>query len=121
MYVLIVDDAADLCLILTVFLEDAGYRVASAEHGQAALAYLAAATTLPCLILLDLMMPIMNGHEFRARQLADPVLAAIPVVVLTAVPPGAAAAAALQAVAVLKKPLDFAAILALVAQYCTAS
>ena len=119
MYILIVDDASDIRLILTVALTDAGYRVECVTNGQEALARLRTATERPGLILLDLMMPIMDGWEFLRRQQADPALAAIPVVVLSAVAE-AAAGAALGARRVLRKPIDFAALRAVVAQYCTA-
>lgn len=59
------------------------YRVSHAADGKAALALLAR-TELPDLILLDLMMPNMNGWEFRDAQLRDHRLAKIPVVVLSA-------------------------------------
>jgi CheY-like chemotaxis protein len=121
MHILIVDDDPTISFLLTLALEDAGYTVASVANGQAALERLRASTERPCLILLDLMMPPLNGWEFRAQQLADPALASIPVVVLSAARPSDERAEALQAVAVLKKPVDFAAVLALVAQYCTAS
>lgn len=119
MYILIVDDASDIRLILTVALTDAGYPVECVTNGQEALARLRTATERPCLILLDLMMPIMDGWEFLRRQQADPALAAIPVVVRSAVAPEAAAGAALGARRVLRKPIDFAALRAVVAQYCT--
>ena len=107
MQILIVDDEPDISFLLTLALEDAGYTVASVANGQAALERLRASTERPCLILLDLMMPPLNGWEFRAQQLADPVLASIPVVVLSAARPSDERAELLQAVAVLKKPVDF--------------
>jgi CheY-like chemotaxis protein len=116
MHVLIVDD--DIRLLLTVLLEDAGYTVAAAANGQEVLAYLTATSNLPCVIVLDVMMPLMNGYSFRAQQLAEPVLAAIPVIVLSAALPHDGAADTLRAAAVLKKPIDFTALLTLVAQYC---
>ncbi|MBF5046270.1 response regulator [Aggregicoccus sp. 17bor-14] len=82
--VLVVDDDADLRQAVCELLEDEGYRVQTAQHGAAALALLRASSTLPQLILLDLMMPVMDGWQFREAQAADPRLARIPVVVLTA-------------------------------------
>jgi CheY-like chemotaxis protein len=67
MNILIVDDARDIRLLLRVRLQKVGYTVADAANGQEALEHLAATTDRPCLILLDLMMPVMNGWEFRAR------------------------------------------------------
>jgi len=60
-------------------LEDEGHAVRAAENGGAALAALRAPDArLPCVILLDLMMPVMDGWAFRAEQLRDPHLAKIP-------------------------------------------
>jgi len=73
---LIRDGLADL-------LRDSGYSVATAEHGGDALDYLQR-NPLPRVIILDLMMPVMDGWEFRRRQTLDPTLAAIPVIVLSA-------------------------------------
>jgi CheY-like chemotaxis protein len=81
--VLVIDDDADLREALCEALNDAGYTTLQAGDGREALACLRAAP-LPQIIILDLMMPIMNGWEFRDEQRRDPVLAAIPVVVMTA-------------------------------------
>lgn len=81
--VLIVDDDPDIRETLAEVLGDAGYTVAGAENGADALATLRDGW-LPCVILLDLMMPVMDGFQFlKARQL-DPRLAHIPVIVLSA-------------------------------------
>jgi CheY-like chemotaxis protein len=82
-YILIVEDDFDIRDTLTQILEEEGYRVEGAENGQDALDRLHAGR-LPSLILLDLMMPVMNGWQFRAVQLRDPSLRAIPVVVISA-------------------------------------
>lgn len=82
-YLLIIEDDAGVREMLCAVLEDAGYRVATAEHGQEALSYLLA-NPPPFVILLDLMMPIMDGRQFRREQLAIPHLAKIPVAVLSA-------------------------------------
>lgn len=82
--VLIVDDEADIRDMLAVLLEEEGYQAAGAANGLEALNYLRQHRPLPCLVLLDLMMPVMDGSEFRRRQRADPALESIPVVVLTA-------------------------------------
>jgi CheY-like chemotaxis protein len=121
MNVLIVDDAPDIRLILTVALTDAGYRVESAADGQEALSLLQSTTERPCVIVLDLMMPEMNGWEFLAWQQADETLATIPVIIVSAIPTSLEEAQAAGARAVLRKPLDFGALRALVAQYCTAA
>lgn len=82
--VLIVEDDQDIALILKECLEVEGYTVETASDGGAALALLAAASTLPLLIVLDLMMPGMNGYEFCERQLLDARLATIPVLITSA-------------------------------------
>ena len=70
----------------------------------------------PDVILLDLMMPVMDGWEFRRRQQADPSVSGVPVIVLSALDP--TRAADVNANAFLKKPLDFDRLLALVRSYC---
>src|SRR5437762_11749160 len=81
--VLAVEDDFDLRDALVPILEYEGHRVVSAANGQEALERLQTMPP-PSLILLDLMMPVMDGEEFRARQLRDPTLASIPVVVVSA-------------------------------------
>lgn len=81
--ILVVDDDADIREILAEILESEGYPVAQARNGQEALDYLRQADP-PCLILLDLMMPVMDGWAFLDAHDADPELARIPVVVCSA-------------------------------------
>jgi putative two-component system response regulator len=80
---LIVDDMPDNLVVLGELLRGAGYRVKAANSGHAALRY-AAQTPQPDLILLDVMMPEMDGYEVLARLRLDPVTRDIPVVFLTA-------------------------------------
>ncbi|MBC7977396.1 MAG: response regulator [Myxococcales bacterium] len=82
--ILVIDDDHDLRESLVDALIDNGHEVTAAENGDHALRILRATETLPRLILLDLMMPVMDGIEFRARQRADARLRDIPVVVLSA-------------------------------------
>jgi CheY-like chemotaxis protein len=115
--VLIVEDDTDLRDALSQILEDEGYRVWSAEHGLDALERLRDGSR-PCLILLDLTMPVMNGWQFRAEQQLDPQLASIPVVVISA---GANLAEQLQPLGVqdyLRKPIQLGQLLATVRRYC---
>jgi CheY-like chemotaxis protein len=82
--VLVVEDDFFIRDLLIELLEDEGYPVASAANGKEALAYLKTTEELPGLILLDLMMPVMDGQQFRQAQQQDSRLQSIPVVVLTA-------------------------------------
>src|SRR5437879_4611456 len=81
--VLVVEDDADVRETLAELLEAAGYQVAGAANGWQALGYLQWARP-PGLILLDLMMPVMDGHQFRQRQRQEPVLASIQLAVVSA-------------------------------------
>lgn len=83
--VLVVDDDEAIRRALVDFLLDEGFRVESAQNGLEALDWLRVqADGESCVVLLDLMMPIMNGEEFLAQRAADGDLAKIPVVVITA-------------------------------------
>jgi len=113
--VLIVEDDEDLRDMMAQMLIIEGFVAATVANGQEALAYLRTAPR-PNIILLDLMMPVMDGWEFRRRQQADPEIADVPVVVLSALDP--ARAAVVDAAAFLKKPLDFDRLLQLVRDYC---
>lgn len=113
--VLIVEDDQDLREMMAQLLSLEGFRAASVANGREALDYLQDAET-PRLILLDLMMPVMDGWEFRRLQQADPALRSVPVIVLSAL--DQARATGLDATAFLKKPLDFDRLLALVRTYC---
>ena len=82
--ILVIDDDKDLRESLVDALIDTGHDVTAAENGAHALRLLRATDPLPRLILLDLMMPVMDGIEFRSQQRADSRLRDIPVVVLSA-------------------------------------
>jgi|SRR3954470_3651582 CheY-like chemotaxis protein len=81
--VMLVEDDVDIRADLSALLCAEGFEVVCAEHGIEALALLRT-NIRPDVILLDLMMPLMNGWEFRAEQLNDPNIADIPVLLLTA-------------------------------------
>lgn len=82
--VFIVEDAPDIQILLARLLRFEGYVVSCANDGREALKSLRQADHLPGLILLDLMMPGMDGYEFRSEQERDARLAPIPIVVMTA-------------------------------------
>ena len=117
-YILVVDDDDAIREVLAAVLEDEGYQVRSAANGLEALQLLHAAATAPAVILLDLMMPVMNGWEFRAAQEIDPDLASIPVVLLSANREIAAKATAARVQAYLPKPVDLDHLITTVRQYC---
>jgi CheY-like chemotaxis protein len=81
---MIVDDDDGIREALAVVVSEEGCRVWCACNGDEALIQLRAARRLPCLILLDLMMPVMDGRQFRAVQMGDDRLSTIPVVLMTA-------------------------------------
>lgn len=114
-HILVVEDDKDLRETLRQALELEGYVTVCAENGQVALRYLATGAK-PCVILLDLMMPIMDGWTFRQELLKDPALAEIPVVVMTAASANRAAAAAAEAV--LFKPLHMGKVVDVVQEHC---
>ena len=83
--VLVVDDDPAIREALADLLGDEGYQVVTAMNGVEALDKLRAPLQRrPCVILLDLMMPYMNGHQFFAEQQQDAALASIPIVVVSA-------------------------------------
>jgi CheY-like chemotaxis protein len=108
--ILVVEDDADIRSALCTILEDEGYRVARASDGREALDALRAGLR-PAVILLDLMMPVMDGAEFRTAQLRDPRLAAIPIVILTADGRFQETARALGASAAFAKPFELKVLL----------
>ncbi len=106
---LIVEDDPDGRAALERLLRFAGYVVTSCANGGEALAQLRGGMKLPDLILLDLMMPVMDGTAFRAEQKRDLVLAAIPVVAVSA---QGDLRATVDADAYLHKPLEFDSLVA---------
>ncbi len=111
--VLIVEDEADLRELMRDALELQGYAVVTATDGQDALQQLSHIPP-PCLILLDLMMPRMNGWEFFEKLQSRPELTTVPVIVHSSSPAQAPRGVA-QA---LQKPLAFERLLSVVSEYC---
>jgi len=83
--VLVIEDEEPIRSALAECLEDAGCEVITAANGREALALLRSGAPLPNLIFLDLIMPEMDGYQFREEQKQDPRLAHLPVVVVSAV------------------------------------
>ena len=111
--ILVVDDDDDIRESMVEILADHDYATAEARNGEDALQQLRRGLR-PDAILLDLMMPVMDGRAFRDAQRADPVLAPIPVVILSAHSDVAATAADMKPCAFLKKPSSLKEILAAV-------
>lgn len=121
-YVLVVDDDLDAREMLLTLLVDEGYHAVAAEDGLEALHLLRTvchhAPGTPCLVLLDLRMPRLGGSEFRRAQLSDPLVAGVPIAVMSGAVDAEARATALGAIAVLPKPIDVDALLDVVRAYC---
>lgn len=115
--IMIVEDNQEIREALMEVLDEEGYQSIGVAHGEEALAQLRAGT-YPHLILLDLMMPVMDGWQFRAEQQRDPALARIPVVVLTADGAAEAKARQLGATGHLHKPVHIEQLLATITRYC---
>lgn len=119
---LIVEDDADTRDMLATLLSTQGFHAVTAEDGLEALHVLRTvrhrAPDVPCLILLDLTMPRLGGHEFRRAQLDDPIVASVPMAVMSGAIDAEARGQALGAVATVTKPIDFTVLLDVVRRYC---
>ena len=111
--VVVVEDDDDIRDTFRDVLEDEGYQVYTAANGLEALAILHRLHGEPCLVLLDLMMPVMNGWQFLVALQKDPELLQTPVVILSAAPDNAQGA-----VKVMSKPIDVDTLLDTVKTYC---
>lgn len=99
--VVVIEDDEDIRELVVQLLFDVGFEAVGFPDGRAALEALRRPGLLPAVILLDLEMPRMTGWEFRREQLADPVLAHVPVVVASS-----ADRRGIQADAFLEKPYE---------------
>jgi CheY-like chemotaxis protein len=115
--ILVVEDDAEICDALVNLLEDEGFAAYRACDGRQALQVLNDLPIHPGLILLDLMMPRMNGWQFRDEQLRDDILRTIPVVVLSAHGTSIAERERMAPAAVLRKPVTAEALLETVEQH----
>jgi CheY-like chemotaxis protein len=116
--ILVVDDDPDIRETLVEILETEGCDAVGASNGVEALTVLRGGGLQPCLILLDLMMPIMDGFTFRDEQRRDPALCDIPVVVISAYREPARNAEVVDAAGHLEKPIPLARLLGFVEEFC---
>ena len=109
-HILLVDDDTDTREVLRLILESDGLTVTCAVDGFQALHVLEAMHRhnpfTPCAIVLDYMMPRFSGAEFRARQLAKPAIASVPIILLSAMSDIESRAVSMRPFAVLQKPVN---------------
>jgi two-component system, sensor histidine kinase and response regulator len=111
--IVVADDEPGYCETIKDLLEDEGYHVETAEDGQAALELLRRLPGRPCLLVLDLIMPILDGGAVYREIKADPQLAPIPVVIATSDPTRAPSGAT-----VMPKPVKLERLLEVVRRAC---
>lgn len=112
--ILVVEDDDDIRSVIVDLLESEGYQTMAATNGKEALDVLSN-SPIPCLVLLDMMMPIMNGREFLDIIMKDSMLAPLPVLIVSAI---ADATNSKGSIGFLKKPIDIDVVLDVVGQYC---
>lgn len=83
-YILLVEDDLDISEAIQSILQEEGFNIKCTFNGKEALEYLKDAPAVPTLILLDIMMPYMNGYEFREAQLKDQKISEVPTIILSA-------------------------------------
>lgn len=111
-WILVVDDDEDIRDTIESLLKLKGYQVRSAAGGKEGLQAMRS-NPPPAMVILDYMMPGMNGDEFRAAQLGDPALAGVPVVLLT----GAGDVASTSFPQRIAKPIDLQVLFETVGRY----
>ncbi|MEP7127019.1 MAG: response regulator [Byssovorax sp.] len=115
--ILLAEDDADLREAMVDTLSEAGYTVEAVANGRDALEWLEDTLHAPKLILLDLMMPVMDGWQFLDEREKTPKMASVPVVVLSA---NGSFTAKSETVSFMRKPVKVQPLLALIAMYCAA-
>ena len=115
--VLVIDDDPSLREALETIFRMEGYAVATAREGQQAIERLRGGLE-PCVILLDLAMPVKDGWQFRREQMRDANLAHIPVIVCSGMDDADTRVPGLGVDYYLRKPIAFDQVLSLVERYC---
>jgi CheY-like chemotaxis protein len=118
--ILLVEDDDDVADAMVAILEGEGYAVVRASDGEQALRALRGGLD-PCLIVLDLFMPRMNGIEFRRVQRSDPSISQVPVVVVSGVTDMVDEIRAMGVARCFRKPVDFDKLLGVVNELCPAA
>lgn len=113
--ILVVEDDAEIRELVADVLQEAGYAVVQAANGQEALDWLREAAPRPCAILLDLMMPVLSGPELLEIMAEDQQLAALPVIVVSAIAERGTAPGVKR---FLRKPVSSTVLRKVVAEYC---
>ena len=113
--IMVVEDDHDIRVSMRALLEEEGFKVLTVTDGLAALSALERTAELPSLILLDLMLPVMDGWHFADRIRLNPRLANIPIIIISAYedPPPPEGV-----IGFIKKPLNTDALLRLVSAHC---
>lgn len=119
--ILVIEDDQDIRESLHDVLGLMGYHVSVASNGREALEKLSLMKEPPCLIFLDLMMPVMDGWEFRSIQQSDPRMSSVPIVVVSADGNVQKKAKDMGAAVLLKKPVDIATLMQVTQKYCRSS
>jgi two-component system response regulator MprA len=115
--IFVIEDSEDIQGLVKLLFEGEGYQVETGMDGEEAIRKLRALQELPCFILLDLMMPGMDGYQFRKVQETNADLAAIPVVIMTADSNAETKAISLGAKGYIKKPVNIKDLLNLAKQF----
>lgn len=116
--VLVIEDDRSISEALSELLQSEGYTVQTAFNGQEGLDILQNSITLPCVILLDLMMPVKDGFQFRNEQLQNPKISGVPVVVMSADGHVQEKKARIGALDYIRKPVDVETYLKVVSRFC---
>jgi DNA-binding response OmpR family regulator len=118
--VLVIDDEDELRASVCELLLEEGFSSIVARNGKEGLDFLRSCDMKPCLILLDIMMPVMSGYEFLERIAKDRTLCPIPIVIMSALDNVAVTMETfgMSARAVLRKPFDIDELLTLVTENC---